>query len=196
MKSRAIPVPLTPNSTELAAIRFRRVWARNMLRHPLPVLLWFFFLTTTGCDADKIARLEKENQELKAASAKDHASADYDLQAKCSRDAKAWFNENWAGSRDKDTILLDYTNHHDKSENKCFIQVEYHYNFLSPGSWVTDIMLWDVYENAKYGTYSETHLVYQQPYRVEDHVVYCELLGKKCQTVEQYNALVQPYMNN
>src|ERR1700682_3437330 len=83
-------------------------------------------LATTGCDnSDRIARLEKQNQELLAEVKKGQASADYDLQAKCSRDARAWFNETW--SRDRDTILLDFSNHYNKKENKCFIFVEYHY---------------------------------------------------------------------
>jgi hypothetical protein len=41
---------------------------------------------------------------------------------------------NWAGSRDKNTILLDFRNHYNKKENKCFGFVEWHYhsNFAGP----------------------------------------------------------------
>src|ERR1019366_3368203 len=81
-------------------------------------------LAAIGCDtSERIARLEKQNQELQTELKNRNATADYDLQAKCSKDARIWFNENW--SRDKDTILLDFSNHYNKSLNKCFIVVEY-----------------------------------------------------------------------
>jgi hypothetical protein len=79
-----------------------------------------------GCDADRIAKLEKENTELKAKVDRQEAAMNYDLQAKCSKDAHVWFNKNW--SRDKNTILLDFTNHYNAKFNKCLILVEYHYN--------------------------------------------------------------------
>src|SRR5216684_2556462 len=127
-----------------------------------------------SCDVpDRVTRLEKENQELKAQAAKDHAAvsitAEYDLQAKCSRDAKAFFNEGWA--RDKNTILLDYSNHYNKAMNKCFLSVEYHFHSGTDASWVNDISLWDVYENVKYGFFFETHEVFLKPeYHVQDSV--------------------------
>ena len=63
-----------------------------------------------GCDIpDRVSHLEKQTKEMQ--SEKDRMT-DYDLQAKCSNDARAWFNENW--SKDKDTILLDFTNHYNK----------------------------------------------------------------------------------
>ena len=77
-------------------------------------------LIAVGCGQDeKIASLGKQNQELKAEVDKSHATADYDLQAKCSKDAKTWFNENW--TRDKDTVLLNFANHYNRSLNMCFI---------------------------------------------------------------------------
>ena len=58
----------------------------------------------------------------------------YDLQVKCSKDAKAWFSENWSPTP-KQTLSLDYRNHYNKSQNKCFILVDYHF------SWVTRLGL-------------------------------------------------------
>jgi hypothetical protein len=65
-------------------------------------------------------------QDLQAEIGKNAKSADFDLQSKCARDARTWFNDTW--SRGKDTILLDYTNHYNKKSNQCFILVEYHYH--------------------------------------------------------------------
>jgi hypothetical protein len=157
-------------------------------------------LLTTGCDfPDRISRLEKENQELKAQAAKDHAAtsavADYDLQAKCSKDAKVFFNEGWR--RDKNTILLDYSNHYNKAMNKCFIAVEYHYYSGENGSWINNIALWDVYENVKYGLFFEDHTIFLKPaYHSEDAVNVCEFGDKKCKTIGEFNGFTQPYMSN
>jgi hypothetical protein len=154
-------------------------------------------LMAIGCGQhDKIAKLEKQNEELKAEVEKSHATADYDLQAKCSKDAKAWFNENW--SRDKDTALLDFTNHYNKSMNKCFILVEYHYTLGDGGaSWMNDMKLWDVYENVQYASFGEIHHDYLKPTApTEDRVITCELSDKKCRTGEEFNGLVRPYLNN
>jgi hypothetical protein len=158
-------------------------------------LFGVLLLIATGCDTpERITRLEKQNQELRAEVDKIRSASDYDLQAKCSRDAKGWFKENW--TPDKATILLDFTNHYNKSLNKCFILVEYHYSEGSSGSWVNDMMLWDVYENSKYGNVNVNHFVSSKPgSETEDRIYGCEL-GKKCKTVEEFNELVRPYMNN
>ncbi len=161
--------------------------------------LGMLLVIAAGCDTERVSKLEKENQELKADLLKkrsaESATADYDLQAKCSRDAKGWFNENWP--RDKDTILLDFTNHYNKSMNKCFISVEYHYHTDKNGSWTNDITLWDVYENAQYGTLVEAHEEEFKPeFKITEQVITCELGQKKCKTVEEFNGLVRPYMDN
>jgi hypothetical protein len=157
-------------------------------------------LMIAGCDIpDRVSRLEKENQETKAELEKlraaRSATADYDLQAKCPRDAKTFFTEGF--SRDKDTLLLDYSNHYNKAQNKCFISVEYHFQSGAGGSWTNDISLWDVYENVKYGFFFETHEVVLKPeYHVENSVGSCEFLDKKCKTIAEFNGFMQPYLNN
>jgi hypothetical protein len=168
----------------------------------LDLLVFLLLLMTVGCDTpERLNRLEKENQEMKADVAKkrsaESATADYDLQAKCSKDAKGWFNENWASS-DKTTLLLNHTNHYNKAMNKCFVLVEYHYSLPNgDSSWANNLTLWDVYENAQYATFSESHIDYQKPtFEVKDHVMTCELLDRKCTTVEEFNGFVQPYLNN
>src|SRR5215469_6222230 len=119
-----------------------------------------------GCDYDRISKLEKQNQELLAEVKKDRAVADYDLQAKCARDSKVWFNENWRA--DKDTVLLTYSNHYNKSQNKCFIEIEYHFSVHPPPSWVNDMEIWDIYENTKYGDISVRTMVTKPEYHSEE----------------------------
>lgn len=162
----------------------------------LTIVAGISLLLCVACDhTERIGRLEKEVQELKESAKKEQVSADYDMQTKCSRDAKAWFNENW--QRDKSTVLLDYTNHYNKAQNKCFELVEFHYSLGNGPSWVGDIMLWDVYENSKYGNVSVTHIISFKPVtEPRDSVGVCEVLGAKCNGVDEFNRLVQPYMNN
>jgi outer membrane murein-binding lipoprotein Lpp len=157
-------------------------------------------LMILGCDVpDRVSRLEKETQETKTEIEKIRtarsATADYDLQAKCSKDAKTFFTEGWR--RDKDTVLLDYSNHYNKAQNKCFISVEYHFHSGTDGSWTNDMSLWDVYENVKYGFFFETHEVVPKPeYHVVDSVGSCEFFDKKCKTIDEFNGFIGPYLNN
>jgi hypothetical protein len=153
-------------------------------------------LIEIGCGQDeKIAKLEKQNQELTAEVDKSRVTGDYDLQARCSKDAKTWFNENW--SRDKGTELLDFTNHYNKSLNKCFILTEYHYDVGLGNSWMNDVSLWDVYENLKYANFGEYHMISFKPTATEnDRVFTCEVFNKNCKALQEFNELVRPYMNN
>jgi hypothetical protein len=156
-------------------------------------------LILAGCDQEsqnqKIASLEKANQELKATVEKSHAVEEYDLQAKCSKDAKAWFNENW--QTDKDTLLLDFTNHYNKSMNKCFILVEYHYSVGKEGTWTNDMTIWDVYENVKYGNFGlNTYVHYKPTFESTEEVITCQVGSAKCKTIQEFNGLAGQYMNN
>lgn len=150
----------------------------------------------SGCDMkERISRLEKENQELKATVEKNGAVVDYDLQAKCAKDARNWFNENW--QRDKNTALLEFTNHYNKSQNKCFIFVEYHYSLFSAGSWTSNMSLWDVYENVKYAAFSEQHvIVSDSKTKPTDMMIQCEVRGEKCKTLDEFQKGISPYLNN
>lgn len=145
-----------------------------------------------GCE-ERISKLEKQNQELLADVKKNHAAADYDLQAKCSRDSKVWFNETWRP--EKSTLLLTYTNHYNKKLNKCFILVQFHYS-LTGLSWVNHEALWDVYENNEYGDVSVTHMIYEKPdFRDDERVGQCKVYGSECKTLDGFNNLVRPYVN-
>lgn len=163
------------------------------MRH---LIIFGLSLSLAGCDTgERMSRMEKQNEELKAEIKKGQAAADFDLQAKCGKDSRAWFKENW--SADKDTIILDFENHYNKAQNKCFELVEYHYNFGPNGSWINHMSLWDVYENTKYGDFAESTTIFFSPhYESKKSVSTCEVLGKKCTTVDEFNNLVRPFMNN
>jgi hypothetical protein len=157
------------------------------------VIALIALLVIPGCDTgQRITHLEKENEELKAEVKRNSAVADYDLQAKCAKDSRTWFKENW--SADKDTILLDYENHYTKAQNTCFVLVQYHYNFGPNGSWINDMTLWNIYENAKYGSFAESTTVHFKPsFETTKSVSTCVVHGKKCTTQEEFNSLIRPY---
>lgn len=165
-----------------------------MIKHLMIAVIALSLSIPDGCDhEDRLKRLEKDNQDLKAQVSKDQAVTDYDLQAKCSRDAKAWFNGTW--SRDKDTVLLTYTNHYNKALNKCYIWVEYHYRVDKNGSWYKDLLLTDVYENSTFGNFSESHLVFGGKVLNPD-VIMCEMWNKECKTGEEFNNFAATYLTN
>lgn len=166
------------------------------IRLSLSVLLCC--LAISACDTDRVDKLEKENAELKAKIEQQSAAANFELQAKCSKDAKSWFGQNW--SPEKTTILLNYTNHYNTKQNKCFILVEHHNGANLPPaigfSWANIMVLYDVYENAEYAHFSENHYTYYKPrIRNGDEVVECDVGDQKCKTGDEFNNLVRPYMS-
>ncbi len=169
---------------------------RSMKQSTLVTGLVVLLMITATCDnSERMARLEKQNQELQAEVSKSRATTDYDLQSKCSQDARSWFNENY--SRDKDTILLDFSNHYNKNLNKCFIVVEFHYSYDALGSWTNSMTLWDVYENAKCADFAQNTTVFTKPtYRTEKKVIVYEVRGKTCTTVQEFNNFIHSYLTD
>jgi hypothetical protein len=161
----------------------------------LPILsLIATMLIVSGCDdPQRTARVEKENAELKAQLNEKNITRNYDLEARCSKDAKAWFHEHY--QPDKDTLLLDFTNHYNLASNQCFVLVELHLNTGGEGSWVNNMSLWNVYENSRYGNFSEDHDI-DSKNGSTNHVFECEMLGSECTTINQFNGLAQTYMSN
>ena len=107
---------------------------------------------------------------------------------------------NW--SRDKDTILLDFTNHYNAKQNKCFILAEHHFNSHLVGtgfgdSWSNMMNLFDIYENAKYAEFGENHYTYYKPtIHTGDEVIMCNVQGTKCKSQDEFNNLTSTYMND
>jgi len=155
-------------------------------------------LLVIGCDTgERISRLEKQTADLKAEVDRDQAARDFDLQAKCAKDARVWFIENW--QRDKDTLFLDYEDHYSKSLSSCFIDVELHTQEdtgkTGNDAWNNDISLWNVYENSKYGQFFEDHFTdFKHP--PTDNVTECDVAQQKCTSPAQFNSLASRYMAN
>ena len=168
-----------------------------MLNASRAIILLLLPLLLTGCGDQRLAQLEKQNEELKAQINRRNAAQEYDLQEKCSKDADFWFRKHFA--EDKGTILLTFTNHYNKAMNKCFIVVENHSQngpqTLEKSAWNNDMSLWDVYENNRYGSFLEQYS-YGLKIAPQDTVLTCELFDEKCANLNQWNNLTQSYMNS
>ena len=105
-----------------------------------------------GCDySQRITRLEKDNKDLQSKVSRQEAAIDYDLQAKCAKDSRTWFLQNW--QKDNKTLLLDYTNHYNRSRNICFILVQYNRSMGRKGEFVSkDLIAHDIYENVEHAS--------------------------------------------
>ena len=84
-------------------------------------------------------------------------------------------------------MLLDYSNHYNKAMNKCFISVRHFTNTREV--WHNAVTLWDVYENLQYGAFLEARSISQSS---TDE---CEVAGKKCKNIDEWNELAWSYMN-
>jgi len=151
-----------------------------------------------GCDAGKISRLEKQNQKLQSEIRKNQAAVDLDMQGKCARDSKLWFDEQW-GHRDQDTLSLDYHNHYNRSLNKCFALVDYRSGTRPGGRRGQSVLvhesLWTVYENnARLAEFSSRYISYKS--ESEEKILDCRVDEKTCQSEDEFDNLVQPYMND
>jgi uncharacterized protein YheU (UPF0270 family) len=142
------------------------------------------FALEDGCDYDaRMKKLEQKNEDLQAKFDRGHAVEEYDLAAKCSRDARIWFNSNFSSeASDKDTLLLDFTNHYNKAQNKCYIYVLYNYN-LGRTSWHRSYWAADVHENNRFANY-------EKPI-----VRNCELWSNPCRTEDEFANLIRPYFS-
>jgi hypothetical protein len=59
------------------------------------------------------------------------------------------------------------------------------------------ISLRDANENVKYGEVSDYQTVYAKPeFHVENRIMNCQLSESKCKSVDEFNNLARPYMNN
>ncbi|MFY9560859.1 MAG: hypothetical protein WAQ52_11545 [Terriglobales bacterium] len=154
-------------------------------------------ISGTGCDhEDRLAKLEKQNQELQAEIKKrDNAAGDLQSQARCSKDAKTWFKENWPSGGN--TLMVDYSNHYNKARNQCFAFVEYHFAVGTEGSWLNSITLWNLYENEKVGEFIERHTIYKgDVLPPEQHMVTCTVYGTTCKGIDEFNRLSGTYMRD
>jgi len=145
------------------------------------------FTLCVGCNGDRIAKLEKENQELKARLAQKTVSRNSD-QMQCLREARAFFENKY--KRDKSTTFLNYMNHFNRDENICYLVVEWRAD-NAPFGWTSSVSLWNVQKNSRVGV-----IFADESPNGKESISKCVVNGVSCTTIDEFNKLVQPFMNN
>lgn len=143
-------------------------------------------LILCGCNGDRITKLEKENEELRARLAEETMNRNSD-QTKCLQDAKTFFEDKYR--RDKSTTFLNYMNHFNRHENVCYVLVEWHAE-NAPLGWTNSISLWNTEKSFRVGKFFASH----SPGK--ERGATCVVNGISCKSVDEFNQLVQPFMNN
>ena len=112
----------------------------------------------------------------------------YDLQERCGKFAAEVFAKEWGtgfSKTDNGHTIADYRKHYNFRLNKCFYL---ELSTTEPRSGderpFSSSRLFDLYESTEIGTYQQ----------LGDEVVSCDVQGKECQSVSEYQALIKPFM--
>jgi hypothetical protein len=118
-------------------------------------------LTVVGCETSRIDKLEKQNQEILSHLRQRETAQDFDFRLKCSQAAKVYFvetrEEYSKGLSPKSSIneILEsivYTNHFNRSLNKCLIRIQFADTIAGHGVY-TSVYVDDVYERKNFANF-------------------------------------------
>jgi hypothetical protein len=114
---------------------------------------------------------------------------DYELQERCGKRAEERFQQaygNGISNVKGGTVKSDYTNHYNRKLNKCFIFVRGAFSGKKKqDNWVSKELV-DINENRNYGTFLKS--------TEDDRVKVCTASGKPCNSEDEWDSLVKPYM--
>ena len=114
---------------------------------------------------------------------------EYELQERCGKRAEEVFRKEYENRNIGESWMSNYTNHYNRKLNKCFILVTSNFfpdkKFREEYGIQTDKTLWDINEYKYYGEFVKFS---------KSGVSYCEVLGKRCSSENEWDSLVKPYM--
>jgi hypothetical protein len=118
----------------------------------------------------------------------DARGASYELQEKCARDAREWYNR-WRQEMSElfSAGLMDYTNHYSVRLGRCFIltQIDGYTGKQRDSTLLHTEALVDVLENRRVGSYGTS-----SGYAI------CEVNQTQCTSRKEWASLVKPYMQD
>jgi hypothetical protein len=100
----------------------------------------------------------------------------YELKDKCGKQCEAWvksYQQRYPGDK------FTYENHYNKRLNKCLVLLKYSEKQLKS--------LRNINENTMYGSCLS---------KQDGKIIICNVLDKKCNSVEEWNSLVRSYMED
>src|SRR5579863_4797983 len=137
-----------------------RPWDReDLLKILIHAFCFVAVVIMAGCGrGPRMTQPDEQSEEFAAYLARNSAAIEFELQSQCSKDAKLWFEDDF--SSDTDTMLMNFSDHYNKKQNKCFllVKLDEDNSALRPGSWRSQIMLWDIHENVQYGDFIESYI--------------------------------------
>lgn len=133
--------------------------------------------------------MEKQVAEIKNIREKEKAANNLDLQDKCSKESKEYFNE-YLKDFDISSIYASYSNHYNSSLNKCFIQIKYNHDeileWTLKGNTSSNI-IFDVLERKAYAQFLSGN---------NDLINYCAVQGKFCYSSKEFDSGIKSFMEN
>jgi hypothetical protein len=128
--------------------------------------------------------LPKENKAMLA------KKTNLELQEKCAKRAKEYFDEKWSVA--PAGMAVDYSCHFNNKLNKCFINIRTLDN--APSYMANISQLFDAYEGVQYAEFSK--LVKMGEGRKYDDIPpeKCLVAGTSCKSNNEYQNLVRPYL--
>jgi hypothetical protein len=112
---------------------------------------------------------------------------DYELQEKCGKQSKEYFEKEYGqGIRVYDggqSETITFQNHYNEKLNKCFIILTTKGFIKNEVKSYYKKSLFDINENNEYGFFYMTTTSF-----------ICNLFGKKCNSEQEWDSLVKPYM--
>jgi hypothetical protein len=147
----------------------------------------------TGCNPDRIARLEKENKELAAKLDAALKTANLELQQKCAQQSSVEFKgQGW--ERDP---MTNITNHYNAKVNKCFIKVTSINSHEQPHVLTVTKTVMDAFEGKVYGEYMWINNRGKQDSLVEPaECRVTSLSGEEtvCNSIEEFESWAKQFM--
>ena len=145
----------------------------------LSVLISFItisFISSVGCDNQGLSISKKKIKE------------DYELKERCGKQCQEYFEKMYGKGTITTEIGLQhryYRNHFNIKLNKCFI-LEYGFNSTKDGKLLFDYReLRDIHENKIYGKVVRDN---------NKSTLNCNVADNQCNSVEEWDLLVKPYM--
>ncbi len=115
---------------------------------------------------------------------------EYDLQERCGKRAEEILkpgNDNGISEDDKQLMMTGYRNHYNRKLNKCFVlqtTTTMPKNKKESPSILEE--LWDINENKLYGRFFKV--------KIDNKPFECNVLGEICNSENEWDSLVKPYM--
>ena len=117
----------------------------------------------------------------------------YELQERCGRRATEWFKAEYGNgvtnSKEGQT-LSNFRNHYNARLNKCFVllmstSISHKRTATGQIASTTIETLFDLNDNNEYGSFAQ----------VQSQVMSCYVQDKQCSTKDEWQTLINPYLN-